>query len=91
MALERSPANELLTLWWRKQAQQWDVWALGISHDLGPADEELYGFCREHGEEIAGIPGRPGEVLRRRTTRILVDCRSDIAAIRNWIDRAMFA
>ena len=67
------------------------MWALGISHDLGPADEELYGFCRERREEIAGIAGRPGEVLRRRTTRILVDCRSNVVAIRNWIDRSMFA
>jgi hypothetical protein len=86
-----SLAGEFLGLWRRKQAQQWEVWACGTDHDLGPVDGELHAFCREHGEEIAGIPGRPGEVLHRRATRTLVDCRPDIAAVQNWIDRAVFA
>jgi len=79
-----------LKLWWERQRVQWEVWARRAERDLDALDRRLYRFCLEHTDALQDEPGREGEILRRRATRVLVDSRPEVAACRNRIDRALF-
>jgi hypothetical protein len=79
-----------LKLWWERQRVQWEVWARRAERDLDALDRRLYRFCLDHADALQNEPGREGEILRRRAARVLVDSRPEVAACRNWIDRALF-
>ena len=76
--------NQYLDLFWHQQRLLWDNYACGYHHDLTPLDTRMYQSAAVNWTLISS--GRRRDVLKAVAIRVLVDCHTDTASIRNRLD-----